>query len=155
MPCAVSLRSRRLCAAVNVVNFNLAVPHGNFKFVEFLGSRHQVALMTSLLCSGRPSVSTAFSTWPRPPSGAPRKATRPTTSNGWPGTVTRSRWRSRASRRMKSRSSLHTSSTPFRSSNCSPKPASLSQVARRCSVFNSLRHTPAVEGSRASRSARP
>ena len=39
------------------------------------------ALMTSLPCSGRPSVSIAFSTSPRPPSAAPRRAIRPTTSN--------------------------------------------------------------------------
>jgi len=33
-------------------------------------------------CSGRPSVSIVYSTSPRPPSAAPRKAIRPITSNG-------------------------------------------------------------------------
>jgi molecular chaperone IbpA len=38
--------------------------------------------------SGRPSVSIVFSTSPRPPSAASRKATRPPTSNASPKTVT-------------------------------------------------------------------
>ena len=30
------------CAAVNAVDFNLAVPHGNFQLFQFLVSQHQV-----------------------------------------------------------------------------------------------------------------
>ena len=50
-------------------------------------------------CGVRPSVSTAFSTSLKPPSGRARTTIPPITSNGWTTTAIRFPWPSPASRR--------------------------------------------------------
>ena len=69
-------------------------------------ARNHLALWRIWLCAltisrpsgARPLVSTAFSTSRKSPSGPARTTIRPTTSNGWPRTAIRFRWRLRVLR---------------------------------------------------------